>query len=106
MKTKILTYDTRKGKQILAGSVDDLTHTFIKKVTSKHFFKKTQSYAIQETVIEQLKELGITTIKIITPASIYMSTLDIWLDPCIKVLDYGHGKQRFLPIKYMRRIPK
>lgn len=98
---KLFCFDPRKNKTVLAGEIE--LDTFFKKVEPKHFMKIIQGYGIQENVIEQLKSKGIKNIKIITNVSQYASTLDDWLAPDIKVLDYGNGKQRFMPIHRMKR---
>lgn len=103
-QTKILAYDPYKKKKVLVGSFNENKGTFLKKVTSKHFFRRSQSYAIQEEVIQQLIELGVTKIIIKSPSSTYTSTLDDWLTPNILVQDFGYGRQRFLPVKYMKRV--
>ncbi len=101
---KIVTYDPKKKKRVLCGEVKD--DTFVKHVTSKHFMRICQGYGIQEVAIEKLKELGVKKVKIITEVSILDSKLSDWLDHDIKVMDFGNGKQRFLPIKRMKRSKK
>ena len=104
MIRKILTYDPRKAKTVITGKYDEGTKTFNKEVSSKHFHKITQSYAIQEDVIHRLKELGCERVVIKTPTSQLKSKFIDWLDKEIKVLDYGWGKQRFMPVKRMSKI--
>ena len=62
--------------------------------------RKFQAYAIQEDIIEQLKKLDCQKVVFKTITGILESNFSDWLLPNIKVLDYGHGKQRFLPIRY------
>ena len=101
---KIYAYDPGKRKRILAGYIDG--DTFIKDVKPEHFMKILGGYGIQETVIELLKERAIKTIEIRTEISIYRAPFSRWIAPDIKVMDQKHGKQRFLPIKYMERTPR
>jgi len=63
-----------------------------------------KGYGIQEKVIQKLKELGCEEIQIHKQFLSYKSKFSDWLKPEIKVLDYGHGKQRFFPLKDMRII--
>jgi len=62
-----------------------------------------QAYEIQEDVIQKLKEANCTMVRFKTPTDILESDFTDWLQPNIKVIDYGHGKQRFLGVKDMRR---
>lgn len=97
---KILTYDPKKKKQILAGHYRD--GIFVKRVTSKHFMQKFQAYGIQEVVYQRLREEGCKLIVFLAGASTLVSKIADWEK--MKVLDFGHGKQRFLPIRYTKRI--
>lgn len=99
---KITTYDPKKRKVVLAGDLE--ADVFTKKVSSKHFMKLFQAYGIQEDVIHKLKEQNCKTIRLVTPTQTYEASLNIWLLPHIKVMDYGHGKQRFLGVKDMRKV--
>jgi hypothetical protein len=99
---KITTYDVKKGKTVLAGELEN--KVFTKKVTSKHFMRKFQAYGIQEDVIQQLWEKGCDKIVIQTSTVVWESPMHVWLQPNIKVMDFGHGKQRFLTLSYMKRI--
>ena len=97
---KLTTYDPKKHKRILAGCIED--GIFIKQVTSKHFFRKLQAYAIQEDIIQKLVEKDIQKIKIINSTSIYESNITDWINGNTLLRDYGNGLQRFLPIHYMQ----
>lgn len=91
---KIFAFDPKKNRQVLAGEYSSEEKTFYKKVTAKHFFIKLKTYAIQETIINQLLLLGCETIVIISKNKQYISTLQNWLNS--PVYDFGHGKQFFL----------
>ena len=105
MKMKILTYNPKKTKQVLAGVLDE-NNTFIKKVTDKQCHKKLNAYTIQEDVLQQLIEKEVKIIRIVTPKNIYETKLKDWLNgnKFIFIRDYGHGKQRFFPICFMNKL--
>jgi len=102
---KILTYDPKKQKQVLAGSINK-NNIFIKKVTKKHYHRILQGYGIQEEVLTQLFEKDVKIVRIITPTNVYETKLKDWLNGSkfIFIRDYGHGKQRFFPINLMNKI--
>ena len=101
MKQPIYTTDPYKEKQVLAGELEE--GVFIKKVTPEiHLFRLWNCYGIQETVIIKLQTLSCHTIKIIEKNGYTLiSTFNDWLDPRIKVTDFGGGRQRFYPRKDM-----
>jgi hypothetical protein len=102
---KLLAYDPKKRKKVLCGFVKG--DTFVRYVTSAHFHQLTQSYAIQEHIVQKLVEMDVKHVHLHTSVGyVLMSRLSDWLEPDIKVLDYGNGKQRFLPIKRMTRKPE
>ena len=99
---KILTYDSVKGRMVVAGELEGAI--FTKKVKADHYIRILNAYGIQEVVIQQLKEKGCSSIVLKLPSMRLMSSLSDWLAPNIKILDYGHGKQRFLPVRMMTAI--
>lgn len=101
---KLNTYDPQKKKIVLVGRVyGDMS--FHKEVEAKHFMRICQGYGIQEVVVEKLVEIGIKTIILHTSdGGMLCSKLKDWLEPDIRVMDFGAGKQRFLPVKRMRRM--
>jgi len=101
---KIMTYDPRKNKYVIAGYIDKTT--FVKTVTTRHFFRKLQSYAIQEDVIQELIEKNIKKIKIMSNTVIFESSIKDWVNGHSLLRDYGKGLQRFLPIYYMKKIKR
>lgn len=102
---KILTYDPKKAKQVLAGTIDK-NNVFIKKVTAKHYHRKLQAYAIQEEVLLELSEKGVKKVRILSPKNTYETRLSDWLNGTryVFIRDYGHGKQRFFPVCRMKKI--
>ena len=101
---KMLTYDPKKKKYVSAGEFDGKRFYSVKK--AKHFHRITQSYAMQEDVIAKLVEGDCQEVFLKTPTGVLVSKFKDWLSPDIKVLDYGHGKQRFMPIKRLAKRTK
>lgn len=98
---KILTWDPKKKKTVLSGYFED--GVFHRHVEARHFMRKFQAYAIQEDVIQKLMELKCRLIILHTHADKLESLFDNWLAPDIRVMDFGWGKQRFMPVKRMKR---
>ena len=98
---KVLSYDPRKGKVVKVGMLD--RGVFVKEVKAKHFMKLTQGYGIQDDAFQQLKEHKCKLVVFKTPTSVLVSQFNDWLAPDIKVLDFGSGKQRFFPVKRMKK---
>lgn len=98
MKIRIITFDPKKGKQVLVGDFEN--GILYKRVTSAHFMIKEQGYGIQEDVIERLKELNCEIVRIIATTK----TFDIPFIEYLKVepKNYGNGPQRF--VKAIRNI--
>ena len=101
----IKTWDKKKQKHVVAGKVEGGAY-HRKVIDSKHLMRKFDAYAIQEDVIEQLQDLNIGDIIITSQDNVYFSTSSDWLQPNIRVMDFGHGKQRFLPRRYMIKKEK
>ena len=103
---KLLVKDPTKDKLVLAGFVDG--DTFRRHVTSyRHFMKIVGGYGIQEIAFEELQKRKIKNILLEekdTGKSWY-SKLDDWTEHG-KVADYGHGRQRFLSMRYMLLVQK
>jgi len=103
---KILAYDKKKEKLVKVGDYDYGTRIFHKVAKANHLMEMFESYGIQENVIEQLKERGCEKIILKTPTRILESSFSDWLTPDIKVMDFGHGKQRFLPVSRFKNNRK
>jgi len=97
---KVLTYDPKKKKRVLAGTFID--GCFIKKVTAKHFMKVEQGYGVQEDVVQKLIELICETVLIESPTGSYEYPFTELLLKEVK--DYGNGPQRFLSIRKKRSV--
>jgi len=94
------TFDKKKKCEIVAGEIVD--DVFVKKVDpKKHLMKMFNAYGIQEHVIQRLVATKVQDISIVEPSRVLTSKLSDWLSPNIKVMDYGSGKQRFLPVTKM-----
>lgn len=87
----------------IVGDYDDVELSYTKKVArNKHRMWKYDAYGIQESVIKTLKELGCNKVIIqeVDTGSEYTSYFIDWLD--VTPEEFGHGLQRFLPVKQMR----
>ena len=96
---KLLVYDPAKQKDVLIGEIQDgVLH---REVKPEHFMKIVDGYGIQENGFQKLITEAVKEIVMRTEAgTTYSATVQTWLDHS-KVADYGHGKQRFLSLKYM-----
>ena len=98
---KLLTYDPAKNRTVLCGEL--IGDTLFRDVEAKHFMRVVQGYGIQEVAFQKILEEGIKKIvlKEKHTKKNWEATTDRWIDKG-KVIDYGHGKQRFLSMKYMK----
>ena len=97
---KLFTVDTKKKKSVFVGNI--LGDTLYKEVENKHLMRVVEGYGIQENTMRTLHEKGVRRIiiKNIETGKELSSSLDAW-NINGRVADYGHGKQRFLSLKYM-----
>lgn len=100
MNNTITTYDIAKRKFVKCGDV--VGDTLVRHVSSKHFMRVVNGYGIQEEAFGKVIERGINHISLIVDTTdvSWNSTIKDWKEYG-KVADYGHGKQRFLSMKYM-----
>ena len=99
---KILTFDPMKCEEVVAGILEN--GVFTKRVRPNHFMRKEHAYGISEDVLQRLIEIGCTTIRIISQTVVYESTIAQWFEKNIR--NYGHGNQRFLPIRECKIVEK
>jgi len=99
---KIYTFDPQKKRIVFAGIF--YNRNFFKKVDQRHFMRMVQGYGIQEDVIERLLKRGCEKVILKTPLCLLVSNFSDWLEEDIDSIDYGSGKQVFLPVKRMKRI--
>lgn len=97
---KILGYDLKKSKYILAGNL--IGDTFFKDVMPFHFMRVVGGYGISEEVFQQIlsKDCKYIIIKEVATKQNWKAPVKNWIEHC-KIADYGSGKQRFLSLKYM-----
>jgi hypothetical protein len=99
----IVIYDSKKGKDILAGAIS--RGVFYKRVKpEKHFIRKLKAYGIQEEVFENLRMETVTHICIEQKNEPYeklWANKETWLNKGF-LRDLGHGTQRCLPVRYMK----
>lgn len=100
----IYTFDTKKKCSVLAGWFT-YGGTFFKKVSkAKHFHRLTNSYAIQCDVLVALSGIDCKRIDIYEGKKVYQSLFSQWFAPDIREMDFGHGKQTFLPLDRMKLL--
>ncbi|MCK9370739.1 hypothetical protein M0R04_12590 [Candidatus Dojkabacteria bacterium] len=100
-QTKILSFDLRKNKYILAGNL--IGNTFFKEVMPVHFMRIIGGYGISESAFQDIlsKECKYIIIKESVTKQNWKSKMSDWIEHC-HIADYGSGKQRFLSLKYMK----
>lgn len=96
---RITTYDPKKNKEVFVGTL--IGNVFIRKVSSKHFMRILQAYGIQKDVVEKLNRLDCEYVLFETNRRKLLSAFNQWLGEDSKTLDFGHGKQVFLPVNKM-----
>ena len=97
---KLYTFDTRKQKKVLIGSIKG--NTLTKNVDpAKHFMRRVDGYGIQYQALGELKRNEVKNIIIKeSTGKEWHSTLKDW-DEHASVADFGSGKQYFLSLRYM-----
>lgn len=98
---EVLSFDPKKGKKILCGEL--VGDTFFRWVDPKHFMRVVQGYGIQNDAFQTVLARGAKKIVLKETATEqrWESKTDDWLK-FGNIADYGHGKQRFLSLRYMR----
>lgn len=98
---KLLTFDPAKNKKVLCGEV--IGDTLFRWVKPEHFMQVVQGYGIQEVVFQEIvrKGLKMVVLKETNTEQRWEADIKTWKYKG-RVADYGHGKQRFLSLKYMR----
>jgi hypothetical protein len=102
---KLLVWDPKKKKTVLCGILTPTGKTLGRVVKPEHFMNIVQGYGIQEIAFEKALQMGVKQIALqeIHTHDVLLATSISWLNMG-KVADYGSGKQRFLSVKYMKRI--
>ena len=99
---KLLAFDPKKRKQVLCGEIiGDILFRDVDPI--KHLMRVSNSYAIQHYVLPILEEKGIKKIVIKEKGGMnWEADLKTWKENS-KTADYGHGKQTFLGLKFMKK---
>lgn len=97
----LLAYDPRKNRYIKCGTV--VGDTLFRDVKPEHFMRIVQGYGIQEIAFQEALQKGIKIIvlKETHTDQRWEATTKEWAEYS-KLMDFGHGKQRFLSLKFMR----
>lgn len=100
---KLITFDPRKNKRVLVGTLQG--NTLIRKVEAKHYMRVVDGYGIQEPAFQEILKKKVKYIieEVQETKDKWKSNVKDWVEHG-HVADYGHGKQRFLSLKYMKRI--
>lgn len=96
-----LTWDPAKNKFVKCGNI--IGTTIFRDVKPEHFMRMVQGYGIQEVAFQDMMAYGVKTIvlKETHTSQQWEADIQTWLLHS-KVADYGHGKQRFLGLKFMK----
>jgi len=97
---KIYTFDPKKHRIVLCGNL--VEDTLFRDVKPEHFMK-VDGYGIQEWSFQKIVKEGAK--KIVLKEHLgnqWEARTKDWIEHG-KVADYGHGKQRFLSLNYMKR---
>jgi hypothetical protein len=99
---KLYTYDPRKRKKVLFGASSG--NILFRKVKPQHFMRINQAYGIQEIAFQDVCLQGIKKIVLIEEGTgeRWEASIESWKENS-KIADYGHGKQRFLSMKYQKK---
>lgn len=99
MFEEITTFDAGKQKVVRSGIYKN--GVFTKRVKPEHLMRKFNAYGVQEDIIVSLAGKNCQIVHIICDGKVLESKFEDWLAPDIKVMDFGNGKQRFLPVNRM-----
>jgi hypothetical protein len=103
---KLYTWDPGKNKKVLCGEIQGTA--LFRWVEPQHFMRVVDGYGIQEIAFQEIVKRGVRLIILKETATEqrWEATTETWLQHS-KVADYGHGKQRFLSMKYQstHKIP-
>ena len=104
---KLTAFDPGKNKYVLCGEV--VGDTLFRWVKPEHFMRVLQGYGIQEVAFQKIMMEGLKKIvlKEEKTEQRWEADVETWKLNS-KIADYGHGKQRFLSLKFMRthELPK
>lgn len=100
---ELLTFDKKKNKMVKCGDIEG--DTFYREVKPEHFMRVVGGYGIQSDAFEYLVKSKVFHVLLINSQNPdkFKSRIDDWIIHG-KTADYGHGKQRFLSLKFMKRI--
>lgn len=90
------------GRELNVGQINLARRSFTAyRKRSKHFHRRLNAWGVDSGVLLELVQLGITTVTIYDAESGVMYTAPVKAFFMHGVeRDFGHGKQRFLPLKH------
>lgn len=100
--TKLYAFDSGRGKKVLIGQV--IGNALLIRKNADQRMKKFDAYGIDERAFGDAKKNGIVEIRIhrLDTEQRLKASTEIW-ETKSKTMDFGHGKQLFLSIKYMEQ---
>lgn len=98
--TKLYAFDSGRGRKVLVGQV--IGNALLLRKNAEQRMKKFDAYGIDERAFNEAKKAGIVEIRIhrLDNDQRLKASIETW-ETKSKTMDYGHGKQLFLSIKYM-----
>lgn len=102
---KLNVYDPKKRKLVLCGLT--IGNALFREVSKKHFMRVVDGYGIQKEAFDVFREKGIERIILKEKESglKWESSVADWRI-FGRLADYGHGKQWFLSMKYMKQYTR
>lgn len=98
----ITVFDKGKNRYVKCGQL--INGTYYKDVKKSHIFKQDDTVGCQREILDKLVKWKIENIRCrIEGRGIYNSKTIDWMETGRRQNDWGHGIQRFLPIKDMRK---
>lgn len=98
---KIKVFDEAKQREVVVGELRGFT--FYKPFNrQRHYMRMMKGFGLDEGVYQKLREHGVMKIVLKSDTEQLVSDITDW--DCMNVRDFGHGKQRFLPEKYMVKV--
>jgi len=100
---KIITFDTQKNKDVVAGFYYPDSGNFEKKVKQSNYMLKESGYGIQNEVMRRLSQVGCQFISVLIDNKIYRTRFTEWFHQG-NIKNYGHGLQNFYPLELMTLV--
>ena len=102
------THDPIKDRNVEVGVLLENGDFIMERNRKKHLFRNFDAYGIQDDVYMKLLESNWkrTFLREIDTGSVFSSSREIWLDHANKPMEWGHGPQHFLSLKWWTHLTK